>query len=130
MSHPSGIKKKLFTGCFDPSHSFCILEITMNKTNASPPSTPIVENKVAIVPSTHTIKRSVSGEIDAPSKKIMVHHQLEQNDQYSTTASFPAKFVRASQVAAMNNMNINAIPEISDQELLEMALIFEKKHPQ
>ncbi len=38
------------------------------------------------------------------------------------------KFVSASEMVAMNT--INKIPEISDEELLEMAILFEKQQQQ
>ena len=70
------------------------------------------------------------GESEAQSKKMMVHHPLGQYNQASTTTPLQVKFVSASEVAITNNMDINAIPEISDEELLQMALMFEKHHQQ
>ena len=55
-------------------------------------------------------------------KKLIVHHE---NSTQSTTS--PMKFVSAATMAVSMNTNNNAIPEISDEELLEMALMFEKE---
>jgi hypothetical protein len=40
------------------------------------------------------------------------------------------KYVSAAQALVNSRMNIMPIPDISDGELLEMAIEFEKKHPQ
>ena len=55
-------------------------------------------------------------------------HSLEQRNQYSATGQ--TRFITASQVSTTTNMNINAMPEISDEELLAMTLMFEKEHGQ
>lgn len=54
------------------------------------------------------------------------HHSLEQHGQCHTTERHQVQFITASHVTT----NINAIPEISDEELLAMALKFEKEHGQ
>lgn len=61
---------------------------------------------------------------------MMIDHQPDRHTQSSTATPLQTKFITASEVAAMNNINTNAAPEISDEELLQMALIFERKHPQ
>ena len=53
---------------------------------------------------------------------------FEQCNQHS--AAGQTKFITAAQVSATTNMNINVMPEISDEELLAMALMFEKEHGQ
>ncbi|CAF1512739.1 unnamed protein product [Adineta ricciae] len=49
----------------------------------------------------------------------------------ATTPVVYSKFVNASQLLASvkSNMNIES-EDISDQELLEMAIMFEKEHPE
>ena len=54
------------------------------------------------------------------------HHYLEQRNQSPTAETLQPKFITAAQVSAATN----AIPEISDEELLAMALEFEKEHGQ
>ncbi len=41
-----------------------------------------------------------------------------------------SKFVSAADVLANARRNVQMMPEISDEELLQMAIEFEKKHPQ
>jgi hypothetical protein len=54
---------------------------------------------------------------------------IQQHNEYSTTTSSEKKFISASELLASINMNIKLEPEeISDEELLQMALMFEKKH--
>jgi hypothetical protein len=54
---------------------------------------------------------------------------IQQHNEYSTTTSSEKKFISASELLASINMNIKVEPEeISDEELLQMALMFEKKH--
>ena len=54
------------------------------------------------------------------------HHSSEQRNQCPTTERLQAKFVTAAQVSTTTD----AMPEISDEELLAMALEFEKEHGQ
>ena len=61
-------------------------------------------------------------------KKLIVHHENStQSSQHAAAATSPMKFVSAATMAVFMNTNNNAIPEISDEELLEMALMFEKE---
>jgi hypothetical protein len=63
---------------------------------------------------------------------MMIDHPIiQQHNEYSTTISSNKKFISASELLASINMNIKVEPqEISDEELLQMALMFEKKYPQ
>ena len=40
------------------------------------------------------------------------------------------KFVNAAEMAAHTYRNVQVMPEISNEELLEMAMKFDMKHPQ
>ncbi|CAF3196826.1 unnamed protein product [Rotaria socialis] len=66
---------------------------------------------------TETIKRSISGEISTQAKKAMANHE---------TSKDKCQYVSAATTVVSTNMSNDAIPEISDEELLEMALMFEK----
>jgi hypothetical protein len=63
---------------------------------------------------------------------MMIDHPIiQQHNEYSTQISSEKKFISASELLASINMNIKVEPqEISDEELLQMALMFEKKYPQ
>lgn len=52
------------------------------------------------------------------------HHSLEQHNQNHTTERHQVQFISAAHITTNNN----AMPEISDEELLAMALKFEKEH--
>jgi len=59
------------------------------------------------------------------------HHSCEE--QASNVTSKPIeqpKFVSAAEMAAKTRTNTQMMPEISDEDLLEMAIKFEKEHPQ
>jgi hypothetical protein len=59
------------------------------------------------------------------------HHSSEERGPNLAPKSFDGpKFVSAAAIAANARTNVQMMPEISDQELLEMAIEFEKKHPQ
>lgn len=69
---------------------------------------------------------------EAQAKKKMVdHHSCKEKplNVIAKTTDQP-KFISAAEVAIKTHTNIQAMPEISDEELLMMALEFEKKHPQ
>jgi len=57
-----------------------------------------------------------------------------KTDYHSTAehiSSVAPKFVSAAEIAATTSRsNIQAMPEISDEELLEMAIKFEREHPE
>ena len=77
------------------------------------------------------MKRSVSGEIETHTKKIMVRHETSnQKSRFITTVPPPVTFASTATMVVSNNTSINVIPEISDEELLEMALMFEKQQQQ
>lgn len=82
-------------------------------------------------PSSNAIKRTISDEIDHQAKKQMTCTSSSvQCKQNGPKSSIELKFMSATQVAAANKSNHCAIPEISDEELLEMALAMEKIQPQ
>ena len=56
------------------------------------------------------------------------HSSSEQRNQYSAREASQATFITAAQLPMTTNTNINAMPDISDEELLAMALAFEKQH--
>ncbi|CAF2234724.1 unnamed protein product, partial [Rotaria magnacalcarata] len=70
---------------------------------------------------TETIKRSISSEISTQAKKAMANHETSK-DKYH--------YISAATMVVSTNMSNDAIPEISDEELLEMALMFEKEQQQ
>ena len=56
------------------------------------------------------------------------HPSSEQRNQYPARDAPQATFITAAQLPMTTNTNVNAMPDISDEELLAMALAFEKKH--
>jgi hypothetical protein len=59
------------------------------------------------------------------------HHLCEEGATNVTSKSIDQpKFVSATEIAAKARANVQMMPEISDEELLEMAIKFEKEHPQ
>jgi hypothetical protein len=72
------------------------------------------------------MKRTISIEFEGPPKKVMVdHHSSGQQYERFDTTSYPVQFVTAAELVATSN--IHTIPEMSDEELLTMALMFEKE---
>ena len=62
---------------------------------------------------------------------MTVHHSSEERAaNVSSTSIDQPKFVSAAEIAAKARVNVRMMPEISDEELLEMAIKFEKEHPQ
>lgn len=59
------------------------------------------------------------------------HHSFEERTAniISKPINEP-KFVSATELAAKTRPNVQMLPEISDEELLEMTIKFEKEHPQ
>ncbi|CAF1617915.1 unnamed protein product [Rotaria magnacalcarata] len=76
---------------------------TINSGNFIEPST---QDKVIPTVSTPTMKRSVSGEIETHTKK-------------NNAAPPPMAFASTATMFVSNNTSCNAIPEISDEELLD-----------
>lgn len=78
------------------------------------------------------IKRSTSDEYEVQPNTKKIRHELNKEEVTSTmskAADLP-KFVSASKMINSSCKNVNVIPEISDEELLEMAIKFEKENPQ
>ncbi|CAF3285271.1 unnamed protein product [Rotaria sp. Silwood2] len=77
-------------------------------------------------------KRAAPLSFEGQVKKNMAnHHSCEE--RASNVTSKPVeqpKFVSAAEMAVKARTNIQMMPEISDEELLEMAIKFEKEHPQ
>lgn len=78
------------------------------------------------------VKRVASDELEGDAKKIMVNHDSYEKQHSSTVSkSFnQPKFVSAAMMIGSARTNIQMVPEISDDELLAMAIEFEKKNPQ
>ncbi|CAF1231860.1 unnamed protein product [Rotaria sordida] len=77
-------------------------------------------------------KRAASDELGAEAKKVMVdHHAHEKQASSIVPKSFDQpKFVCATMMASSARINVQIIPEISDEELLAHTIEFEKKNPQ
>ena len=59
------------------------------------------------------------------------HHACKEHASNVTSKSNDQpKFVSAAEIAAKPRANIQMMAEISDEELLEMAIKFEKENPQ
>ncbi|CAF0960862.1 unnamed protein product [Rotaria sordida] len=78
------------------------------------------------------VKRAASDELEGQVKKIMVDGQSceKQGSSIIPKSSNQPKFVSAAEIAANARTNVQIMPEIPDDELLEMAIQFEKKYPQ
>ena len=79
------------------------------------------------------MKRSISSDVQMEVKKLMVNHEHsnQKNPLITATAAPSAiKFVSAATMISLTQTSKNAIPEISDEELLEMALMLEKQQEQ
>ncbi|CAF1224531.1 unnamed protein product, partial [Rotaria magnacalcarata] len=90
--------------------------------------------KYQINPTTseRVVKRAASDELGGEAKKVMVDHHSHENKISSTVPkSFDQpKFVSAAIMASSVRTSVQMIPEISDEELLAMAIEFEKKYSQ
>ena len=77
------------------------------------------------------MKRNLSDEYEVEPKKPMLHHHSSGSDNGSSAKMLPTlKFCTAAAMMKATAAVGNIIPEITDEELLEMALLFEKQHPQ
>jgi hypothetical protein len=77
------------------------------------------------------VKRNLSDEYEVEAKKPMLHQHSSESDKGSSARMLPMpKFCTAATMMRATTVNTDTIPEITDEELLEMALLFEKKHPQ
>lgn len=79
-----------------------------------------------------TKKRAAPDQLEGQAKKMMVDHSSseERIPRVVPKSALQPKFVSAADVAANVRKNIQVMPEISDEELLEMALKFEMEHPE
>ncbi|CAF1461276.1 unnamed protein product, partial [Rotaria sordida] len=81
--------------------------------------------------SAQKMKRSSSSDIQMEVKKTMVNHEhSDQKNQLIAAAPPAIKFVSAATLVSLTQTSNNTIPEISDEELLEMALMLEKQQKQ
>ncbi|CAM4844286.1 unnamed protein product [Rotaria magnacalcarata] len=105
---------------------------TLNMNIFSELSTITADDKINPTTSEHAVKRAASDELGGEVKKVMVDHHSHENKISSTVSkSFDQpKFVSAAIMASSARTNVQMIPEISDEELLAMAIEFEKKYPQ
>ena len=78
------------------------------------------------------IKRSSTDEHEFESDTKKIRHQLNEEEVTGTIlkAIDAPKFISASKMINNSSANANVIPEISDEELLEMAIKFEMENPQ
>ncbi|CAF3157799.1 unnamed protein product [Rotaria sp. Silwood2] len=91
----------------------------------------VTETAAAAELSAQKMKRSISSDIQMEVKKIMVNHgHSSQKSQLIAAAPSAIKFVSAATMISLTQTSNNAIPEISDEELLEMALMLEKQQEQ
>ncbi|CAF5188196.1 unnamed protein product, partial [Rotaria magnacalcarata] len=80
---------------------------TINSGNSIEPST---QDKVIPTVSTPTMKRSVSGEIETHSKRIMVHHETSnQKGRFIATVPPPVTCASTATMVVSNNTSSNAI---------------------
>ncbi|CAF3756687.1 unnamed protein product [Rotaria magnacalcarata] len=78
--------------------------------------------------STCTIKRTISDGTETEANRLLCHHQpSNEQSQYSATYLTQIKSVGVATIIAPTNMNTNVTLEITDEELLQMALMFEKQ---
>lgn len=61
---------------------------------------------------------------------MIEHHLQEKETSIVLKSPDQPKFISASTMVNTIRNNAQAIPEITDEELLTMTLEFEKKHPQ
>lgn len=58
------------------------------------------------------------------------HSSGELAPNVSLNPTNQPKFISVAEIVAKTRGNVQMMPEISDEELLEMAIKFEKEHPQ
>jgi hypothetical protein len=82
--------------------------------------------------SSPSVKRKLSEEYEMkPNNSTDIDYQNTQKDNEQTSNTpFKLMFRRASTMINPQNFPSKEIPDISDEELLEMAIIFEKEHQQ
>ncbi|CAF2821393.1 unnamed protein product [Rotaria sp. Silwood2] len=109
-----------------------MIDSTMN-TNIPPKLTTVIaDNKVTATEVESVTKRVASDQLEGQVKKDMVDHSLceERVPSVVTKSIAQPKFISASETAANARASVQTTFEISDEELLEMALKFEIEHPQ
>ncbi len=76
------------------------------------------------------MKRTASDQLEVQVKKIIVDHSSQEECVPSVVPKpiFEPKFISAAELAANARKSVPIMPEISDQELLEMAIKFEMEH--
>ncbi|CAF2064752.1 unnamed protein product [Rotaria magnacalcarata] len=102
----------------------------INSFSESSKATP--DNKANSTKTQQGIKRVAPGRFEGESKRTaFIDHSSEE--QVPTLVQKPfdqTKFINATEMIPNVRTNIQPMPEIPDEEFLEMAIEFEKKHPQ
>ncbi|CAF4233219.1 unnamed protein product [Rotaria sordida] len=104
----------------------------MNTNIFSDLSVIIADNKATSTGTERGEKRPAPLVPECQVKKSMADHHSCEERALNTTSNYidQPKFVSAAEIAAAARANVHMAPEISDEELLEMALKFEKENPQ
>ncbi|CAF1536643.1 unnamed protein product [Rotaria sordida] len=104
----------------------------MNTNIFSDLSVIIADNKATSTRTERGEKRPAPLVPECQVKKSMADHHSCEERASNTTSNYidQPKFVSAAEIAAAARANVHMAPEISDEELLEMALKFEKENPQ
>ncbi|CAF1202288.1 unnamed protein product [Adineta ricciae] len=104
----------------------------MNKNIFSELSAITDDNKTYSAVFERGTKRAATEQSGGEVKRQMLDHHShkEQVSNLNANAFDKPMFVSAAEFAAHARTSSQAIPEISDEELLKMAIEFEKKHPQ
>lgn len=79
------------------------------------------------------MKRVLSDQFESTTKRIVIDHHSEEKQVITAVVLKPvdqAKFTNAAKMTDNVRTNVQLMPEIPDEELLKMALEFEKKYPQ
>ncbi|CAF1381990.1 unnamed protein product [Rotaria sordida] len=104
----------------------------MNTNIFSDLSSIIADNKATPTGTERGKKRAAPLEPEGQVKKsVSDHHSYDERVVNVTSKSIDQpKFVSAGEIAAKARANVQMMSELSDEELLEMAIKFEKEHPQ
>lgn len=91
-----------------------------------------MKHQINSAPVQRVPKNAAPDELGGERKKTATSRssQKEQLSSISTRSTSQPIFVSATTMAANARTNIQMMPEISDDELLAMAIEFEKKYPQ
>ena len=76
----------------------------------------------------YTKKSSAPDSPEGEKKKIMIDRS--SSEEHVSNISGQSGFVSAGSIIANAPRNIQVMPELSDEELLQMTIEFEMKHPQ